>query len=136
MMITITIPEEVKAAVANTEYEKKKMAWYEAAKKAVSYKQAVVNHFEELDEDTAKSISTKEIKILPVKNNKDEATGYFAIFNIAEIDGREYSDHITMEVPAGKEGLVLGAGKWQPKEWVKASWLRKLHVFKIWVKGV
>lgn len=132
----IKIPEEVKKAVEREEYETQKQAWYEMAKNAVKYKKAVGTVIPGLDSDTAKQISTDDIKVLPVKNNKGENTGYFAIFNIAEIDGREYSDQIKIEVPKGQEGLFNGAGRWQVKDWSKASWLRRLHVLRIWVEGV
>lgn len=128
MKTRITIPEEVTTAVKKTEYEKIRNNWYEIVKKAVAYKQAVVVPLEGLDEEMASQLNTKDIKVIPVKNNRDQHTGYFAIFNGSEIDGRENFDQITMEVPAGTERLVYGAAKWQIKEWVRTSWLRRRHI--------
>ncbi len=135
-MTKIVIPEMVTTAIAEAETEKLRNKWYETVKKAVAYKQAVVVPLEGLDEEVAQQLNTKDIKVIPVKTNSDRFTGYFAIFNGSEIDGRESLDQITMEVPAGKEGLVFGAGMWQIKEWVRTSWLRRRHVSRIWVKGV
>lgn len=134
----ITIPENVMAAVRNEENINRSKEWYETLRKMVAGKHAVSKAIDGLDEEMAKLVSSnsEEIKVLPVKANSGRNTGYFAIFNLAEIEGREYSDKITMEVPKGKERLILGAGLWQVSEWVKFSWLRKLHVARIWVKGV
>lgn len=132
------IPETVMTAVKNAEAINQSKEWYEVLRKLVAGKQAVAKTIDGLDEEMAKLVSSnsEEIKVVPVKNNSDRNTGYFAIFNLAEIEGREYSDGITMEVPKGKEGLILGSGKWQVAGWVKFSWLRRLHVAKIWTKGV
>lgn len=134
----IQIPENVMVAVKKEENNNRRKEWYETLRKMVAGKQAVGKAIDGLDEEMAKLVSSnsKEIKVLPVKANSGRSTGYFAIFNLAEIEGRERSDKITMEVPKGKEGLILGAGLWQVSEWVKFSWLRKLHVAKIWVEGV
>ena len=134
----IQIPEEVRASVMREENINRSKEWYKILSKMVSGKQAVSTFVDGLDEKMAKMVSSNsdEIKVLPVKNNSDKNTGYFAIFNLAEIEGREQLDQISMEVPKGKEGLILGSGKWQVSEWVRNSWLRKLHVTKIWVKGV
>ena len=132
------IPEEVMAAVQKEETVKQSKVWYETLKSMVSCKHAVAKAIDGLDEEMAELVNDNntEIKILPVKANSGKSTGYFAIFNLAEIEGRENPDCIVMEVPTGKEGLILGAGKWQVSEWVRSSWLRRLYVKKIWVKGV
>ncbi len=136
MTTNIVIPAEVTNAIAQAETEELRNKWYETVKKAVAFKQAVVVPLEGLDEEMARLLNTKDIKVLPVKTNSDHFTGYFAIFNGAEIDGREDFDQITMEVPKGMERLVLGFSLWQVREWVNTSWLRRRHVSRIWVKGV
>ena len=136
MTTNIVIPAEVTNAIAQAETEELRNKWYETVKKAVAFKQAVVVPLEGLDEEMARLLNTKDIKVLPVKTNSDRFTGYFAIFNEAEIDGREDFDQITMEVPKGMERLVLGFSLWQVREWVNTSWLRRRHVSRIWVKGV
>lgn len=143
MTTTIVIPEEVTNAIATAETEKLQAEteklrnkWYETIKKAVAFKQAVVVPLEGLDEETAKQLNTKDIKVIPVKTNSDRFTGHFAIFNGAEIDGRESLDQITMEVPKGMERVVAGANKWQVSEMVNTSWLRRRHVSWINIKGV
>ena len=136
MMTKINIPAEVMATVKAADEQKKRQEWTPIVKAAVAYKQAVVVSLEGLDNETAKLLNSKDIKLIPVENNKGEATGLFAIFNGPEIDGREKADQIEICVPKGKEGLVMGSGKWQLKEWVHTSWLRRRHISRIWVKGV
>lgn len=136
MMTKINIPAEVMATVKAADEQKKRQEWTPIVKAAVAYKQAVVVPLEGLDNETAKLLNTKDIKVIPVENNKGEATGLFAIFNGPEIDGREKADQIEICVPKEKVGLVMGSGKWQLKEWVHTSWLRRRHISRIWVKGV
>lgn len=130
MRTNINIPEEVKLAVANAEAEKQRDQWYNTVRKIVAGKQAVGKYFADLSEEIAEMISnsSKEIKVVPVRDNADNKTGYYAIFNLCEIEGREWSDYITMEVPAGKSKLFAGANKWHLKEWTRTSWLRRLGV--------
>ena len=132
------IPETVKVAVHKQEEKNKSNEWYGRIRKMVAGEQAVGQFIEGLDERMAQLVSenSKEIKVLPVKDNADKWTGYFAIFNLAEIEGREYSNNITMKVPADKVKLFIGANRWHLIEWVRNSWLRRLHVSKIWVEGV
>ena len=136
MRTNINIPEEVKLAVANAEAEKKRDQWYNTVRKIVAGKQAVGKYFADLSEEIAEMISnsSKEIKVVPVRDNADNKTGYYAIFNLCEIEGREWSDDITMEVPAGKSKLFAGANKWHLKEWTRTSWLRRLGVRRINLK--
>ena len=136
MTTNIVIPAEVTNAIAQAETENLRNKWYETVKKAVAFKQAVVVPLEGLDEETAKKLNTPDIKIIPVKTNSDHFTGHFAIFNGAEIDGRERLDQIEMEVPKELVKVVLGANKWQVREWVNTSWLHRRHVSWINVKGV
>ena len=136
MTTNIVIPAEVTNAIAQAETENLRNKWYETVKKAVAFKQAVVVPLEGLDEETAKKLNTPDIKIIPVKTNSDHFTGYFAIFNGPEIDGREDPNEITMEAPKELIKVVLGANKWQVQEWVNTSWLRRRHVSWINVKGV
>lgn len=133
MMTNINIPEEVKLAVAEAETAKQRDQWYNTVRKIVAGKQAVGEYFEELSEEMAEMVSnsSKEIKVMPVRDNADHKTGYYAIFNLCEIDGRERSDYITMEIPAEKGKLFCGANKWHLKDWVKTPWLRKLGVKRI-----
>lgn len=136
MKTNINIPEEVKLAVAKEETAKQGEEWYNIVRKIVAGKQAVGAHFADLSEEMAEMISnnSEEIKVMPVRNNADHKTGYYAIFNLCEIDGRERSDSITMEVPAEKSRLFCGANMWHLKEWVRTPWLRKLGVRKIILK--
>lgn len=136
MRTNINIPEEVKLAVANAEAEKQREQWYNTVRKIVAGKQAVGKHFSDLSEEMAEMVSnsSNEIKVVPVRDNSDNKTGYYAIFNLCEIDGRERSDYITMEVPTEKIRLFAGANKWHLKEWTRTSWLRKLGVRTINLK--
>lgn len=136
MRVNINIPEEVKLAVVETETAKQREKWYNTVQKVVGGKQAVGAYFVDLTEEMAELVSTNsdEIKVVPVRDNSDRKTGYYAIFNLCEIEGREWSDYITMEVPAEKIRLFAGAGKWHLKEWTKASWLRGLGVRRINLK--
>lgn len=133
MMTNINIPEEVKLAVAEAETAKQRDQWYNTVRKIVAGKQAVGEYFEDLSEEMAEMVSnsSKEIKVMPVRDNADHKTGYYAIFNLCEIDGRERSDYITMKIPAEKGKLFCGANKWHLKDWVKTPWLRKLGVKRI-----
>lgn len=133
MRTSINIPEEVKLAVENAETEKQREQCYNTVRKVVAGKQAVGKYFADLSEEMAELISNNsaEIKVVPVRNNADRKTGYYAIFNLCEIEGREWSDSITMEVPDGKASLFAGAGKWHLKEWTQTSWLHKLGVRRI-----
>lgn len=130
MRTNINIPEEVKLAVTNAETARERDRWYNIVRKIVTGKQAVGKYFADLSEEIAEMISNsnEEIKVVPVRDNADNKTGYYAIFNLCEIDGRERSDYITMEVPAGKRSLFAGANKWHLKDWAKTSWLRRLGV--------
>lgn len=136
MRTNINIPEEVKLAVANAEATRQRDEWYNVVRKVVAGKQAVGKYFADLSEEIAEMISnsSKEIKVLPVRDNSDRKTGYYAIFNLCEIEGREWSDCITMEVPAEKSKLFAGANKWHLKEWTRTSWLRRLGVRRIELK--
>ena len=139
MRVHINIPEEVKLAVAETEAAKKReqsKQWYNTVRKVVAGKQAAGAHFADLTEEMAELVSSnsEEIKVVPVRDNSDRKTGYYAIFNLCEIAGREWSDDITMEVPAEKIRLFAGAGKWHLKEWTRTSWLRRLGVRRINLK--
>lgn len=133
MITNINIPEEVKLAVANAETAKQRDEWYNKVRKAVAGKQAVGKYIADLSEEMAEMVSnnSKEIKVVPVRDNADRKTGYYAIFNLCEIEGREWSDSITMEVPDGKSRLFAGAGKWHLKEWTRTSWLCRLGVRRI-----
>lgn len=128
MKVKMNIPESVMVAVKAADEEKKRQEWRTAVTKAVAYKQAVVVPLEGLDVETAKSLYSKDLMVIPVENNKGENTGLVAVFNGTEIDGREDRERITMEVPAGKVGLVMGAGKWQLKDWAHTAWLRRRGV--------
>ncbi len=136
MSTNINIPEEVKLAVEKAETEKQREQWYNTVREVVAGKQAVGKYFEDLSEEMAELISnnSEEIKVVPVRNNADKETGYYAIFNLCEIEGREWSDYITMEVPAEKSRLFAGANKWHLKEWTKTPWLHKLGVRRINLK--
>ena len=136
MRVSINIHEEVKLAVAETETAKQRKQWYDTVRKVVAGKQAVGAHFADLTEEMAELVSSnsEEIKVVPVRDNSDRKTGYYAIFNLCEIAGREWSDYITMEVPAEKIRLFAGAGKWHLKEWTRTSWLRRLGVRRINLK--
>lgn len=129
----ISIPKEVKLAVENAGKEKQRDQWYEIVRKMVFGKQAVGRQIAGLPEEIAEMISnnSKEIKVMPVRDNSDNKTDYYAIFNLCEIEGRDWSDYITMEVPPGKARFFSGANKWHLKEWVRTSWLRKLGVRKV-----
>lgn len=133
MRTNINIPEEVKLAVANADADKQRKQWYDTLRKIVAGKQAVGKYFADLSEEIAELVSnnSNEIKVVPVRDNSDNKTGYYAIFNLCEIEGREWSDNITMEVPAEKARLFAGANKWHLKEWTRTSWLRKLGVRRI-----
>ncbi len=136
MRTNINIPAEVMQSVAKAEMEKQRDQWYDTVRKVVAGKQAVGKYFADLTEEMAEMInsSNKEIKVVPVRNNSDRETGYYAIFNLCEIEGREWSDSITMEVPDGKARLFCGANKWHLKEWTRTPWLRKLGVKWIDIK--
>lgn len=129
----ISIPNEVKVAVEMAEKEKQREEWYNIVRKVVAGKQAVGYYSANLSEEMAEMISnnSNEIKIVPVRDNTDKETGFYAVFNLCEIEGREWSESITMEVPAGKTTLFAGANKWHLKEWVRTSWLRRFGVRKI-----
>lgn len=130
MITNINIPEEVKLAVANAETAKQRDEWYNKVRKAVAGKQAVGKYIADLSEEMAELVSknSNEIKVVPVRDNADRKTSYYAIFNLCEIEGREWSESITMEVPEGKSKLFAGAGKWHLREWTETSWLRRLGV--------
>ena len=136
MITNINIPEEVKLAVANAETAKQRDEWYNKVRKEVAGKQAVGRYIADLTEEMAAMVSrnSKEIKVVPVRDNADRKTGYYAIFNLCEIEGREWSESITMEVPEGKSKLFAGAGKWHLQEWIGTSWLRRLGVRRIELK--
>lgn len=136
MITNINIPEEVKLAVANAETAKQRDEWYNKVRKEVAGKQAVGRYIADLTEEMAAMVSrnSKEIKVVPVRDNADRKTGYYAIFNLCEIEGREWSESITMEVPEGKSKLFAGAGKWHLREWTGTSWLRRLGVRRIELK--
>lgn len=131
MTTNINIPWEVKLAVEKTETDRQRKQWYDKVKKIVYGKQAVGEYFPDLSEEMARLISNKDIKVVPVRNNANKETGYYAIFNLCEIAGREWSDCITMEVPTEKSRLFCGANIWHLREWVSTSWLRKLGVKRI-----
>lgn len=133
MRTNINIPEDVRLAVAETEMKKQRDQWYDTVRKVVAGKQAVGKYFADLSVEMAEMVSdsSEEIKVVPVKDNSDRETGYYAIFNLCEIEGREWSDSITMEVPEGKIGLFCGAAKWHLKDWTRTSWLRKFGVRRI-----
>lgn len=136
MITNINIPEEVKLSVANAETAKQRDQWYDTVRKVVAGKQAVGKYIADLSEEMAELVSknSNEIKVVPVRDNADRKTGYYAIFNLCEIEGREWPDSITMEVPDGKIRLFAGAGKWHLKEWTRTSWLRRLGVRRIELK--
>lgn len=133
MRTNINIPEEVRLAVAEAETAEQREQWYNTVRKVVAGKQAVGKYFAGLTEEMAEMISnnSEEIKVVPVRDNADNKTGYYAIFNLCEIEGREWSDSITMEVPTEKNRLFAGANKWHLKEWTGTSWLRKFGVKRI-----
>lgn len=132
MRTNINIPEEVRLAVAEAETAEQREQWYNTVRKVV-VRQAVGKYFAGLTEEMAEMISnnSEEIKVVPVRDNADNKTGYYAIFNLCEIEGREWSDSITMEVPTEKNRLFAGANKWHLKEWTGTSWLRKFGVKRI-----
>lgn len=136
MTVRINIPEEVTRVVANTEAEKQRGLWYDRVRKIVYGKQAAGQYFPDLSEEMAEMVSNsnEQIKVVPVRNNAGNKTGYYAIFNLCEIEGREWSDQITMEIPEGKEKLFSGANKWHLQEWRNTSWLRRLGVKRIVLK--
>lgn len=136
MTVNINIPETIIKVVANAEAEKQRGLWYDRVRKIVYGKQAVGQYFPDLSEEMAEMVnnSNQQIKVVPVRNNAGNKTGYYAIFNLCEIEGREWSDHIVLEIPEGKERLFSGANKWHLQEWRNTSWLRRLGVRRIVLK--
>lgn len=109
--------------------------YFKEVRELVHGKQAVGAEIPTMSIDMAERISDAEIKVLPVKYANGWKSDYFAIFNLAEIEGRE-GRNIQMEVPEGKEGLFIGSGQWQVKEWAQMPWARRLHIGKIWIVGI
>ena len=134
----IIVPESVKSAVAKEEATKQRNQWYDTVRKVVEGKQAVGKYLPDLSEKVAELISNSsdQIKVMPVRDNADKQTGYYAIFNLCEIEGREWSDYISLEVPAERIRLFSGANKWHLKEWTRTSWLRKLGVRIIELRAI
>lgn len=133
------IPNEVMNAVKKSAEEQKMKELEAAMTKAVACKQAVATYVEGLDHDTARVISrnSETIKIWTVLNAKGEPSGYFVIFNIAEIEGRENLGSIQIDVPEGKGGLVAGPGRCNIKDMLHFPllWKRNIRWIDLCVEG-
>lgn len=107
----------------------------EQVRELIEGKQAVGFFSYEMDCKIAEKISDEHIEVLPVRYANNDLSDYFAVFNLEEISKKEGPD-IQMEVPAGKEGLFIGSGKWQVRGWTETEWARQLGIRKIWVVGL
>lgn len=130
MTTTITISDEIMAAVRENDEKRKAQEICERAKVAASCIQSVVYKLEGLNESLVKMVNRNnaEVKLWVLTDRHNQATDYVAIFNISEINGREDLNSITMYVPNGTEKLVYGPGKTQLKELLNTPWLKKRHI--------
>lgn len=130
MTTTITISDEIMAAVRENDEKRKAQEICEKAKVAVLCKQSVVEKLEGLNESLVKMVNRNnaEVKLWVLTDRHNQPTDYVAIFNISEINGREDLNSITMYVPNGTEKLVYGPGKTQLKELLNTPWLKKRHI--------
>lgn len=133
----LEIAEKVEKEKNEFKRRSKLKEYSEEIRRLVKGKQAVGAYMLGLNSDIAEEISDEEIKVLPVRYANDGLSGYVAIFNLAEIEGRDDNEqNINMEVPAGVEGLFIGSCQWQVREWTQMHWAKKLHVKKIWIVGL
>ena len=137
LMIKKAFEIEEKVVKQKNEFKKRVEVerYFKETRKLVKGKQAVGAYVSGLNADIAKEISDEEIKVLPVRYANNNISEYFAIFNLAEIEGRE-GRNVRMEVPRGLEGLFIGRAQWQVREWTELYWAKKFHVEKIWVVGL
>lgn len=126
----MTIPYEVWMAAKENDRQRKMQELEETMKKEVSGEEAVARFVEGLDHDMAHEISrrSKEIKIWTVLDRRGDPSGYYVIFNIAEIEGRKNFSSIQIKVPAGKGGLVAGPGRCNLRDMKYFPFLKKRNI--------
>ncbi len=129
------VKREAEERKAKEEAKRQIQNYRNEVKKLVAGKQAVGHYFRELTKEMAEKVSSAQIKVLPVLDNGDRPTGYFAIFNLAEISGRE-DWHVTLEVAPEMVRKCYGSNYWQVAEWKKLPWARKRNITKFVVVAV